>query len=447
MEIHDIEEVKGIDKFKAGPDEVLKRSLEGLLSAKIALEFSPIEAYKMAYGIDISINPDKYVYIPQAPNTIMLLAYVYGLQKDVKYFLGITVTSPLVRSYDRRFLDEVRSRITNHLTSEGQRGFRFSAFSGYGESLVQRIISKHLGDGSYDVAKLSYLIEKMMNLRSTTFEGKYFSTGVILTNSVHRFNASDFKKDHGNLIRLSEDLSVKISDKQDKRFWYLADGIDTYFVTDLKHPINHLFVCKDENLDLTNKLLFIGVMEKHEALLRVMNGRELSIISSRGYEFIHQQNQWRFRDYRSLKKYLADIAPHIAVFVDTIVNYALEASKSDISSILWFPKDIDKIDDIIQTKTKNKLTKPGNDINISNPLHKPLIKRLMSSDGATVIDNAGNVVYYGTFANISKIESSGVRGTGESAAELLATNGLAIKISQDGLIKISAEGQDGVLVF
>ena len=67
--------------------------------------------------------------------------------------------------------------------------------------------------------------------------------------------------------------------------------------------------------------------------------------------------------------------------------------------------------------------------------------------GATVIDKNGKIRYFGCIADISKVTAGGIKGTGETAASLLAQNGMAIKISQDGPIKIFMEGIEGHIPF
>ena len=64
-----------------------------------------------------------------------------------------------------------------------------------------------------------------------------------------------------------------------------------------------------------------------------------------------------------------------------------------------------------------------------------------------IIDANGKIRYFGCIADISKAKAGGIKGTGETAASLLAQNGMAIKISQDGPIKIFIEGMDGYIPF
>lgn len=46
------------------------------------------------------------------------------------------------------------------------------------------------------------------------------------------------------------------------------------------------------------------------------------------------------------------------------------------------------------------------------------------------------MLHYGCIVDMKNLEIKGVKGTGESAAEVLGKNGIAFKISQDGTIKV-----------
>lgn len=62
--------------------------------------------------------------------------------------------------------------------------------------------------------------------------------------------------------------------------------------------------------------------------------------------------------------------------------------------------------------------------------------RILSSDGVTVIDKSGKIIYHGGIVDLNAGITKGLAGTGETAARILSDNGIAIKISQDGNIKI-----------
>lgn len=65
-------------------------------------------------------------------------------------------------------------------------------------------------------------------------------------------------------------------------------------------------------------------------------------------------------------------------------------------------------------------------------LSRKLRQRLVSLDGATVIDNEGNIIAVGA---ILKIEAGSEGGGRLAAATTLSKYGIAIKVSQDGIIK------------
>ena len=73
-----------------------------------------------------------------------------------------------------------------------------------------------------------------------------------------------------------------------------------------------------------------------------------------------------------------------------------------------------------------------------NESHQVLIEKILASDGAVVIDGNGKIIFESVFANMNGDSSSAVKlaGSGETAARLLSQNGVAVKISQDGTIKI-----------
>lgn len=137
--------------------------------------------------------------------------------------------------------------------------------------------------------------------------------------------------------------------------------------------------------------------------------------------------------------------PHVAGFYDMLIRCVLDCSKSDTSSIIWLPKDINTIDNIVLEKSKNVFSDKL--LNFNDEKNQPIVKRLLSSDGATVIDANGKIRYFGCIADISKATAGGIKGTGETAASLLAQNGMAIKISQDGPIKMFIEDMDGYIPF
>ena len=240
-------------------------------------------------------------------------------------------------------------------------------------------------------------------------------------------------------------MNIELTDKTNTRFWYLVDGYRTFYLTDLKKNINSLFLYDGDDNDYVGEMLLNKTLQGADALFRVCNGREMSVIDSDGYEYIHQENKWKFRDYNALKKYILNKLSFVSAFYDDLIKYVLFCSKNDTSSIIWVPKDMSTIDDYIITATKNVLTKKP--LGIMDTVNLPIVKRLLSSDGVTVIDKNGEIRYFGCIVDLRQTNVMGIKGTGETAAALLAKNGMVIKISQDGPIKVFVEGIDVCVSF
>ena len=120
-----------------------------------------------------------------------------------------------------------------------------------------------------------------------------------------------------------------------------------------------------------------------------------------------------------------------------ILLYILKCSRNHISSILWMPKDCSE-EAIGKLTTNNRVKIWNSELNIMNESHQVLIEKILASDGAVVIDGNGKIIFESVFANMNGDSSSAVKlaGSGETAARLLSQNGVAVKISQDGTIKI-----------
>ena len=173
-------------------------------------------------------------------------------------------------------------------------------------------------------------------------------------------------------------------------------------------------------------------------------GAICAIVTSKGYEFIHQENVWRFRNYDMLQALIqAKVKLSDSVY-NSLLYYVLYCSKHDISSIIWVPAYISKVQPLL--KSFHSFTRSS--FNIMDRNYSGLVKRMMSSDGATIISVDGTVKYYGCIVNMDSAKVNAVKGTGETVASLLASNGVAFKISQDGTIKVFLnEGKGGCIKF
>ena len=186
-----------------------------------------------------------------------------------------------------------------------------------------------------------------------------------------------------------------------------------------------------------------------DILFRVTGLNQVSIIDSSGIEFCNIENNWKFRDYNSIIKIVEEFSGIDHNAVDALISNIVYCSHNKISSIIWLPQDdSDQTLNAVLAKNYRALILSLRCTRNSKELsYKHLVKRIISSDGVTIINHLGRIKSHGAIVNLNKVVSKGQVGTGESASKLLAQNGVAIKISQDGNIKVFYLGGERNLVF
>lgn len=422
---YNFKDIKGFVNFMRLPSELLKTTLEDFFSVEVSYNFAPLlEKNILAL---IQSNPKRNVYV-DSNNQITLLITVTPTSEE--HYLFVIQLKGNCIGFERRpkVLNVMGSCISKSLTESYTSSFNKAIWL-LGDILIKRFISLFVGMGSYNPYKIHSSIDFFMKLRSTTFEGKYFSSGLIVTKSIH-----DYKENPSKHVGTLQSLYKygQLFSSIDTRYWYLVDGHSTFYLTDLKKDIHYAFICSDDDPNYLNRVLLKNVLMGSDLLFRVENGRDLSIVTSQGYEFIHQENVWRFRNYDMLRILIqAEVKLSDSVY-NSLLYYVLYCSKHDISSIIWVPKDISKAQSLLKSSHSFARTP----FKITDRSYSRLVKRMISSDGATVISVDGIVKHYGCIVNMNATKINAVKGTGETAASLLASNGVAFKISQDGTIKV-----------
>lgn len=434
MKLLEFSKIKGYHNFIQWSHLILIHTLEEFFSAEVKLEFNPIAQFKRNGICDIESNVNRNVYIVPQDSTIL----VCNIKKeDCCYMLGITLKA--------KKIGEVKNgKIYNIVAITISEALRIASFSYFrksielfGEELIASTIAMYVSH-TFNQSKIHYLLNYFNALRSTTFEGKYFSTGLILTNSLF-----DYKKGAAKGAVIYLNAAKKLSGNLDSRYWYLADGHSSYYLSDAKNDIHYVFINKSANQNYIDQELLSDSLHRRDVLFRTNNGRELSVITSDGIEFMYQENIWRYRNYHWLKDIVLEEIELSEDVYNTLLYYVLYCSRNDTSSIIWIPKDEDKINDSLKT-FHSVSRKP---FKILDSQFDGLIKRLLTSDGATVICKDGTVKYYGCIIKMEAKQTKDPKGTGETAASKLASNGIAIKISQDGVIKIFLKNNYNIIKF
>ena len=431
--------IYGFQQIKTFLEGLPKKNLEELLSASVQFVYSPIYTFKNSFGISILDNPKREVYYID-DNRVILACRIR--QKQEIFMLGIQFSSMMIGRHIKVF-NAISKGIASTLSSCSDRNFS-NSIQHIGDQMMIKIVSSAIFPAFISQGKGEFVIEQFFKLRNTTFEGKHFSTGLIITSSHYLFEQRNNYGSDGILLPLK--ANPPLFDEIERRFWYLADGTRTLYMTDSScEKVLDIFVYTSTATDFLSNATLSNVLLGSDVLIRTENGIDISVINSKGREFINQENIWRYRDYSFLKsKVLSAIRLPDNVY-SAILYFILFCSKNSISTIIWIPEDSSTIEKYVLTKTLNRFSEEK--INIADRSFTSLFKRILSSDGATIISTEGELLYYGAVVDISNAPASGVTGTGATAAGVLANNGIAIKVSQDGTIKFFLNSKDEPIKF
>ncbi|MBW3467495.1 hypothetical protein EGN73_06665 [Arthrospiribacter ruber] len=427
MEIGDL---KNFSNFKRDALGILINHLEDFISAEITCYLYPIKQLKKQYNIVIEENPKRGVY-QLDENNVIIIPKVYH-NKDIIARIAFSIKKPNV-SIDKKIFNVLEGAISKNLSRAYIFGFR-ETIQYFDDGLIEKVIANYFSKGYYNPSRIIYLLNYFHKLRTTSFEGQFFSTGMILTRAGHAFGEKHNQNRSGKAHALISQQELE-GHSIERRFWFMVDGKQSYFLCNRSMTITHLFNLtaeKESEFNYINSLTLSKTLKGGDVLLRIESEKELSVITSEGIEFIYQENKWKYRNYNYIEKLIKSNISFNESSYNHLIFYILYCSKHGISSIIWIPEDLQDVNIIL--KTKNRLFR--NDINVDNRDYSNLIIRFLSSDGATIIDSNGNICYYGCIADLSKTKIKGVQGTGENAAGALSCNGISIKISQDGTIKL-----------
>ncbi|WP_459568533.1 hypothetical protein [Cupriavidus sp. 8B] len=392
---------------------------------------TPMAMMLREHEIDLTLNPGRGVY-QLGPNSAIILGRVLENRHLTAVFsLQISKSSAIGLS---NFANIFEAALALSLSRSNR--FKFEDRpQQFGEDLVELSIAKYFSKGYYDYRQFLYLIKTFHKLSNTTFEGRNFTTGLILTRSFHAFSQSGPKSREGQRHPLKKNAYISPGNGFDKRLWYLADGQTSFFVCDKHLRILDLFLLTNPEQKLQSFVddYSLGKTVKGgDALFRVTSRSEFSIAGSGGMEFNFKEGQWRVRNLKSISEIVKSSLGVDEKFVQCFLYFIFYLARRRLSAILWVPKDLAAIDSVLLSK--NELTEKP--FSILDEKHTRTLLRLLASDGVSIIGVDGSVISYGSVIDTSKIAIKGVKGTGESVSALLSQNGLSVKISQDGNIKL-----------
>jgi hypothetical protein len=438
----DLKMFQSFDLLRIHSLGTLKETIESFFNCQVKFLYEPVRQVRRLFNIDLHANPNRGCY-PIDDDTFLIYARIIENHSLISG-LGILLIGKSI-VFHKRILNHFEGALTRKISHSFSCWFEDSSIV-FGDELIIHTICNYCGRGYYDYRQFYHLINFFQKLRTTTFEGKSFSSGLIITKSFSAYKKKNNSNRFGDVFPLKQRRSIKSTYIIDRRFWYLADGKSSFFMANKDLQIQHLFVLDNDytNVDYIDSNLLSLTLKGGDLLFRIENEKLFSIIIAGGLEFLYLENKWKVRNYSFIKSIIKK-----EITDDKIINYLLfyllYCSKNEISSVIWIPQDFTRLSDFVKPDTLNALI--YNEISICDGRFSEHIIRYLSSDGATIIDKNGNLRYFGSIVDISKLSISGVSGTGESAAKVLSQNGLSIKISQDGTIKFFISGSDSPLLF
>lgn len=438
----DFQHMRGAGEFKKHALPYLLGATKRFFGGSVKYDHNPINTINNQYGIDILQNQKRGVYIVDSTCAIVLGRVLDG--KTVVAAFSLQITNTVFTGLER-LLNVFEGVLAITLSHSVKEKFSLKPHQ-FGDELLELTISKFFSRGHYDYRKFKQLIELFHKLANSRFEGRNFTTGLVLTRS---FYAYANKREHtraGTLLPLREVRKLSPIDPIDKRFWYLADGQTSYFLANPSLEVANAFLANSSRQALASFVddyTLSKTIKGGDALFRVTSQSEYSITGSEGIEFNFKEGQWRIRSLTQIASLIRSTLKVEEDFVQSLLYYVFYLARRRLSSIIWVPLDATKFDDLLLSK--NSLTTTP--FSLLDEKHTQTLIRLLSSDGASIFHTDGTLLSYGSVIDISKVAINGVKGTGESVASILAKNGLSIKVSQDGTVKMYSSNNTNPIII
>ncbi len=444
MEIKPIRELPGYKQFRKGK-VLLGEYLSELLNCEVEFIETSIDEFVKDTGIDILSNVNRNAYLE---NETVILSVKILEKKVLKALFPICLRGKTLNMIDTSFYEKLVTTITLSLSTCASKRFEGAEYF-MGDYLRERVIYSCFMKSNMDVYRFCFLIECLKKLGLTTFENENFSTGFILTNSAHDYIKNKEHDRNGVVYSLNEKKSLfHQSVHIDRRNWYLADGKTSFFLINENAKPSYLYVAPydAEISNFWDSYSLKNILYGRDIAFRVINSKQISITDSSGIEFICIEGTWKYRNYNIIRKIIQDKSGLDEEYIDALLYFVIYSAQANKSTIIWLPDIL--TDELLKDKLVAVKQTLSETIDIGDSRNIEMIKRILSSDGVTVIDGHGGIVNNGCVVNLAKMENTfGLIGTGESAARLLAESGIAIKVSQDGIIKIFYDSKEKPYTF
>lgn len=441
-----IQEIDNYEIFLQHGQPEIKKFLMDLLNLN-DVQFQTGKLDKLKHWLGITeLNPVQAV--PTEDNKICLVSQIVANSQVIAYFPYVLVGRDIKKYLcTSSFLQKLSEAVSDQITLCYLMDFNGGDWL-FGDSFAQIVIANCVSSSLYNGLKFAHLIEKMQQLSMSTFEGQAFTTGVIVSKDISKYKESTFR-----FVNNGKENPHNI-DEMDKRIWFLANGETSFFLMDTDSNIRSIYT-RAKSYDLNNfdadfqNYYLSGVLKAPDFIVRTLGPNEISVLDATGKEFVKIENKWRYRHKRNFVSFLTE---NLSISEDVgkaIKYYVIKCSRNHISTIIWLPKDCSETG-INPYITEDRVRHWDKKLNILTRSNEAIIDKVLASDGAILIETNGDIMYESVFSKVeerkSNTKESKMKGTGETAAKFLSSNGIAIKVSQDGTIKVFFDTENIVYI-
>jgi len=148
--------------------------------------------------------------------------------KEVQASLGLILRKQLLAS-TIKVISVLEVVLSRQLSASYAMGFRRAGLL-LGTDLLQHTVAEYVARGYYRGEDVRHLLAFFDKLRTTSFEGRGFSTGLILSKSLHAYQKTGSHHRFGDAYTLTHPFRLRSTATVDRRLWYLVDGKKTFFL-------------------------------------------------------------------------------------------------------------------------------------------------------------------------------------------------------------------------
>lgn len=244
-------ELKHFGNFKASGLSLLAENLHTFLKCDVLMQMTPVANFEEHFKLDIHTNINRNCY-KISEKKIALIIKVFGEE-----YGSVDAVFPIVLVGENiTCIENSLYEILSNLLSKRMTECKNNSFHGgirlFGDDFIREAISKCLAPKQYDFSRIMFLVELFEKLASTTFEGNYFTTGLILSRSLYEYGEKNGKDRKGKLRKINECYDIVRKPSIEKRFWYLIDGFSSFYLMDQRFVINQTFTRNEKESKLTD---------------------------------------------------------------------------------------------------------------------------------------------------------------------------------------------------